>query len=42
MIVTGVPDDDDDAGCDVIGAEDGDPVVVGMGHGELPLPDVQE
>ena len=39
---TCVSDDEDDAGGDVIGAEDGDPVVVRVGDGELPLGHVQQ
>ena len=39
---TCVSDDKDDAGGDVIGAEDGDPVVVRVGDGELPLCHVQK
>ena len=41
-LLTGVPDDNYDPGCDVIGAQDGDPVVVGVGDGELSLTDVQQ
>ena len=37
MIHTCVSDYENDAGGDVIGAEDGDPVVVRVGDGELPL-----
>ncbi len=39
---TCVSDDEDDAGGDVVGAEDGDPVVVRVSNGELPLCHVQE
>jgi len=39
---TCVSDDEDDAGGDVIGAKDGDPVVVRVSDGELPLCHVQQ
>ena len=40
--LTSVPDNNDDPGRDVIGAQDGDPVVVGVGDRELSLADVQQ
>ena len=41
-VLTGVPDDNDDPGGDVIGAKDRDSAVVGVGDRELPLADVQQ
>ena len=40
--LTCVSDDDDEVGGDLVGADERDLVVVRVGHGELPLEDVEE